>query len=160
MKIMRKFDMVLVFAVLLIIGMYVSWHIWKAFPVAYGHNLVKIKICLLYYIEQNSGEFPSSEEDLLQKGFLKVDNSHIYVQFPNTASTIESHRCFRFRAFTIRYGTKFEDLKLFKGVLVDKKTNKEVLLINGPCRFLLPYKDYSIEIYEKMLTIKEKNRNS
>jgi len=165
-KIFRKLDLVYVSALLLCSGSYVLWHLWKALPIGYRHNLEPLKECLLYYLEQNAGVFPSSEEELLQKGFLKIENStesersYIYILVRNrNAPSPEFRRCFRFRNFTIKYNTQYEDLQLLNGRLVDKRTNQPVLLINGPCRLFVPYRDYSIELYRKMSEMKKKNES-
>ncbi len=78
------------------------------------------------------------------------------MRIPDPASATKFHRCFQFRVFTIKYDTQFEDLELSEGVLIDKNTHEEVLLIKGPRCFDSAYTSYSIELYEKMADQKRK----
>ncbi|MFA6176688.1 MAG: hypothetical protein WC765_08940 [Phycisphaerae bacterium] len=137
--------------------------------------LNRVGSCIKLYISQNDGNFPSSREDLFNKGYLTKEtvdgNSHIRMKiiqdFFNDWPSMEISSDYKtayvsgvnFDRFDIRYGVEPKELKLEKNKLFDVHTNKHILLIDGPSKFSLTsyylpkryYNFISVELYKEML---------
>lgn len=111
------------------------------------------------YISQNNGSFPSSEEDLINKGFLAKKNlkesriTRYYIPDPVYGVGATANY---FHEWKIEYGVKLEDLKVEEGKLYDINTNMQMVLIRGPFirrdRFLNKvYEEVSLDLYNEML---------
>ena len=156
MKIIRKMDVFIVLFFLVIIGLYIVWHLWNAIPTAYRYDSRVIKNSLLYFIDQNDGKLPLGKQELIDKGFLDVVNDIVYLKFPDSYKyeggddEPKWHRCLLFESFTIRYGTEREFLTITDKTLYLKNDKKQASLISGPYDFFVPYGTYSFDLYWRM----------
>jgi len=111
------------------------------------------------YIEENDGNFPASEDDLISKKYIKKDrvrNGYEYYLKLNPNDPYYKYANFKY--LKIAYGTRLEDIALVNDKLYDKSTNKQLLLIDGPYRKFLKGKCYepmSVKLYGQM--VKEKS---
>jgi len=112
---------------------------------------------LAMYVQRNKGEFPESEDDLIDKHYpRKTETSEgkkyflptEYNQGPNDRWQDAGEY---FSRIKILYGAKLQNIKMTDGRLFDKGTDEQVLLIDGPHGGPLYYEEYSLELYEAML---------
>lgn len=130
------------------------------------------------YIQENQGNFPVSEDDLIQQHFLKKakieekDKSYdVYFirSFDYDPEDPENEKNWLhvrgrqdgFKALKILYGVRIEDIEVIDGKLYDKSTNQEILLIDGPHKKSTQiYESCSLQWYKLMLQEKQKLENS
>jgi len=120
---------------------------------------------LVPYISANNGVFPMSEDDLLNKKFLKKakihDGNEYYLKLGPSEFGEEAayHKNVWFKFLRINYGARVENIEVRGGKLYDKSTKKQVLLIDGPYKQHLQkrcYESVSLHLYELMLKEKQK----
>jgi hypothetical protein len=89
------------------------------------------------YIQENAGQFPKSQQDLISKGYLKVEyekgnpryfNKIVY----NDQRTEWQEWPVHLEWFTVRYGVQKEDFLVVNGRLCEKENGQEVFLLDGP----------------------------
>lgn len=135
--------------------------------------LYQMASCLRLYIREFH-TFPQSRDDLIQKGYLKIDRSDgqesYSVRFDlveaitrKTTDKTVSTTWYEidFSSFTLRYGAAVDTLFLKEGVLYQKSDGKPVLLFDGPRKWLLSgtYSRLSAELYREMKNVKEVAEN-
>lgn len=146
-----KTFLALIILIIVSLGVYFGLMTKKAIQYIYGDQARAVKNCLLHFIEQNQGRFPQGQQDLIAEGYLKEEKGVILLKYPDPG-TGESgwHKVISFQEFTVFYGAQTDQLLLKDETLCDRKTEKPVLLISGPYRLLVPYKQYSNELYKAM----------
>lgn len=125
---------------------------WAASLIARAHTLGNVISCYI----ANEGYFPSSEDDLVQRGYLRKENNDVnsiqyYIRCdPNTEGW---HSLFPYKLFKIRYGIDIQDLKIINGKVCDKITNEPILLIEGSYSFALKrtYESVTLMWYNQVL---------
>jgi len=113
------------------------------------------------YIRQNQGQFPASEDDLVNQYFMKKEKvtegfNYSFTSNPNKPgpntnwNLVESDY---FETLTISYGAKLDNIEVVDGRLFDKETGSQVLLIDGPEIWGLKsyYENPTLYWYEEML---------
>ena len=118
------------------------------------------------YIQKNNGNFPSSEDDLIQKKFIKkVKGDDEYEYFLKLGSDDRQDKGYykhhNFKLFEISYGVNVEDINRVGPKLYVKSTGEQMLLIDGPYRRHLKktqYEPISLKWYELMLEEKQKQQ--
>jgi len=125
----------------------------------YGKPLRALKDCFLVYLQEHEGVFPPSEDVLSDNGYIEITgrqekisllvSRHLPVNKEQEGASEEWEPCHSFREFHIRYGVNKRDLAEREGRLYDKD-GKEVLLIDGPYRWFLPYEKVSLELFHTM----------
>jgi len=135
-----------------------------------GARAWRIQGCILDYIRENEGKFPSNEADLEQKYILKktiVDDTIKYYVRSNDydAEHPEAGKTWKeialtFDLFELRYWSKLEKIERIDDKLYDKFTGKQILLIKGPYPRLLKntYELISLSWYELILQEKEEHK--
>lgn len=138
-------------------------------------QLNKIGSCIKLFISENGGRFPAGKRELIKRGYLTlnsdVDGEELYevrkIQGINNDWSADYFRpkyeviqgcCLYLDRFKVNYDVKFEDLKLVDDIIIDIKTGKPILLIDGPTNFsftsyYLPKRYYmfaSCELYKEM----------
>jgi hypothetical protein len=113
------------------------------------------------YIQANEGDFPESENDLIQQGFFAREENPDGIRYRimfNPENPDERYYTRYFDEFIIAYGIKFEDIEIRDKKLIDKKTQKQILLIDGPHRNIIGfYTGVSLSLYKKMAELKSGN---
>ncbi len=154
MKISGKRDKYFILAFLIIFGFITlepSFYVWydrrehKQYIIKYKIQIEYLSTCLLSYIEQTKGGFPSNEEEFLDK--IKIDESKI----PD------------FECFYIYYGFKFgHTYEIINGKLINVHDEEQVLIIDGPLKRFLKdeYKKASLNIYQKMLSYSNQDKEN
>jgi hypothetical protein len=127
-------------------------------------DLVEIAMALKGFIHETKGKFPTSEQDLIDKGFLKIVEAPFGTRYVVRVDYYFESRTWGdvpLERFKIYYGATVDNLRLEGDVLYRKDTNVPVLLIDGPCRdkfkkiYALQsqpsYEEFSVELYKMML---------
>jgi len=116
---------------------------------------------LKLFIAENEGRFPSSQQELIDKGLLKVEphaggyNYRVYMGGNDKGGAVFP----LFERFSIRYGTNVDDLEIRNATLFDKLTHKEVLLVQGFYPQLKQtYTVASVQLYYEMLGLQKQRR--
>ncbi|GEM_PF-2360169 len=167
MKLSRKITIFIVLTLLtLIVLIPVTRHYYNWIDAAskYGLTAVSIGKVIGRYTEENDGAFPKSEQDLIDKNFLKkaiTDGNLIYYLKHGSSDLGEKayNECFHFGEMKISYGISIEQIELRKGMLYNKESGELFLLIDGPYTKDLMSQFYmraSVNLYESMLTGKTK----
>lgn len=153
MKKPSKTFLLLIFLILVSIGLYFGLMTKKAIQYTYGERVRTVKNCLLYFIDQNQGKFPQGEDELVSQGYLKEEKGVTFLKFPDTGNKEPVwHKGLSFQLFSVHYGMEAEYLILKNKTLYDRRTNSPVLLISGPYRIIVPYKEHSLELYNAMIS--------
>jgi hypothetical protein len=119
--------------------------------------------CLEVYIEGHSGQFPSSEDDLVQAGIIlrkkmppfsklvykipKYEFEEQSLGDPNNENWKISNY---FEDFKIAYGAQISNLEAKNHKLHNKETGNQVLLINGPILRKKVYEKATWKLFQKM----------
>lgn len=120
---------------------------------------------IAYYIKQNCGDFPASEEDLVRQHFLKKADiaegrKYFLTCTPEKPDPKGEWRLIGpwFDLLKIAYGAKVENMELTDGKLYDKSTGGQILLIDGPYKKHVGkyYEELSLDLYKLMLNEKQK----
>lgn len=142
-------------------------------------RLQAVASCIKLYIEEHEGHFPTSQEDLIAKGFIKIETygnlRHKYrVRFSvtdvfhnqdsNKAPAVKMEGWMpisSFNEFNIRYGTRIEDIQVSGHRLYDKNTQAQILLVEGSYKRGLrqEHESISFELYKEMLRLQREHRS-
>lgn len=121
-----------------------------------------LEFTLVRYIKQNDGNFPSCEEELVRKDFLRTRNQEsIDGQYSNLLiqSWMDPNSWISFYGrdkLKVSYGLSIEDIYRRNGKLYDLSTNEQIFLIHGPYKIILDteYEKTSNRLYKTMLKAK------
>jgi hypothetical protein len=122
-------------------------------------DLSLIISCLRNYISENEGSFPSSEEDLNNKGFIKKESLHVHsisISDSNNAGKRDWEEISNFEHFNIYYGIDINDVEAKDNKLYSNETKQQIFLING--RFGKSgeiFEKASYDLYKEMLKYKK-----
>lgn len=111
---------------------------------------------LLAYGRGHGGQFPESRADLIAAGYLhcrQQDETDLSGGWQFRTDTDGSFRDIPyFCDFDIAYGIELEDLAISGERLVRKSDHKEILLLRGPMKYMLPsfYRRLSVELYQNL----------
>lgn len=126
--------------------------IWYRAARAYG-DLLSFSPFIEIVIIVNQGSFPENEKELETKGLIRktVTGGKTEYFIWGQGEWIRSRGL---SVFDINYGIKADDIKARDGKLYDKISDEQVLLVNGPVRFLLRnhYESFSLNWYNLMLS--------
>ena len=106
------------------------------------------------YINASSGSFPSSQEELEEKGYLQERKTHDGVEYsirflPEDQDSWQDFPAFAM--FTVKYGVNLEDIEPRDGRLYDAASGAQVLLISDTIGGLDgPYKGFLQQTYEQI----------
>ncbi|MHC4259908.1 MAG: hypothetical protein ACYSTF_05805 [Planctomycetota bacterium] len=148
----RTIVAILVF-LLVVFGAY-RWFMKELVKGKFGApSALRISVMIGNYIRVH-GHFPESEADLQDKGYIKItetpDGRKYFVPIGQKKTYWFQ---FNFDSFEILYGASPENYRVIAGILYDKRTGQQVLLIDGPYKKDLHryYESISLRWYELML---------
>jgi len=133
--------------------------------------IYKMFSCLKLYVNENDGNLPLNQQDLVNKGYLLVEKGAVNNRYVVKCDMVEiitrdvskkknagSTASIDFAKFWIRYGIESNSLYINRGKVYDKVTNKPLLLFSGPfdCVLRSTYNRLSVELYNHMVNEKEK----
>ena len=135
-----------------------STHIHNVY-VGKGARAWSVERLISEYIQENDGQFPRSQKDLMEKGYLKIEYKEGRPKYFNKVTFYQQAKWQEWPVhlewFTIRYGAKKEDFIVVDGALCEKN-RQEVFLLDGPYnRKMEPalrrtYRMISLKWYELM----------
>jgi hypothetical protein len=122
------------------------------------------------YISENNGQFPLSEQDLIDKGFLRIEKTSTETVYKVRIDYHQVRAGYRvvspnwsevyFDKYKILYGASTDNIRLEGDMLYSVDTNQPVLLIAGPYKKYFKhsiitgdrtYEEFSVELYKMML---------
>jgi hypothetical protein len=128
--------------------------------------IYQIYSCLKLYIQENKGVLPASQEELMKKGYLRVEANdrgkyysvrcdliEIVTRLPTeNKNNPEFWIKISFTNFFIRYGILKDDFVVRNNTLYDKTTGEKVLLFTGPWSSVLSgtYNTLSVALYNEI----------
>ncbi len=137
---------------------YMGWMLWKGGPGVVRNHLRLAYGCLRSFIE-SEGRFPLSENELIEKGYYDRSSSPARIKL--SPGYMDSEKidigeeqwflCGHFSNFDIHYGIQLDDLYVRYGSLWSRKSSRRIRLIDGPFTSVVPYEEYSLELYRLML---------
>ena len=113
---------------------------------------------------KDNGYFPKSEQELIDKGYMKIVLSNGNQQYKYSSRGNDFwYDLNEFDSYRYYYGTSISDLEYNNGVVYQKKSNKPFLFIDGPYSSSWKkktYNDVTIKIYEAITNASHSSLNS
>ena len=135
-----------------------AWIVLYAFRNSqwYTYETYLLFASLQGYIEENEGQFPANEDDLVSQGFLRkteVPDGTAYEVRAGLGPRVPWHRCYLFPELTVAYGVQAQNIEVRDNQLCDKMTDQRLYLIDGPRKWPIShiYAGFSKDLYEIML---------
>jgi hypothetical protein len=154
-RISKKRNIIALLILLLLLSL-VPYFIFHEKMYAYKLDAHHISLTLKEFVKSNHGSFPSSEDKLIEKGYLKQpseNNNKYKVRYRK--ETDSWWPCLDYKGMNVRYNFDLSNVKVVDNKLCDKNTNYQILIIEGPYSsyFLKDeYERYSYEIYEEIVS--------
>lgn len=136
--------------------------------------------CIKLYIRENEGRFPTSEQDLINKGFVKIETysnlkqrysvrchfRDIFArrrlnQVPPVKKTEVWWTIIPLSKLNIKYGTKIDDIEVTDHRLYDKNTQAQIFLIESPYTIgkRQEHESISFELYKEMHQLQREHQS-
>ena len=158
----RIFKYIIILTLIIIIGILLR-------PVRYARiyddTSRNIYWMLSLYIRENNGQYPKSQDELIEKGYLRTQFIEGKVEYQYLVDFEEPYvwsKLYYFEKFTIDYGVNLIDLEVKDEKLYDPKSKEHIVLIDGPKVLLLSNDDYdylSVKLYDEAIkTMKNDQR--
>ena len=141
-----------------------GWYIFEKIKYNLEIPLYQISSCLHLYIQEHQ-KFPTDQEDLVSKGYLRIEKSKNNTKYQVKCDLVEvitrestnktvptTWTETPFQKFDIQYSVQIDELLIKEGVLYNINADQKSFLLSGPHRFLLSraYQEISLSLYEEM----------
>ena len=121
----------------------------------YAMATIGVGRMLVDYVRANDGDLPESEEELIERGFLRKTECPAGCEYEYRYDRGEDRlwiTIHRFEEFSIAYGVTAGGIQKKNGRFYNRHTNEEIILYDAPPHWLYPSlgKYHWDELYEEM----------